>query len=113
MGPGNHDHARPLQKYPRTQRATSSLPAMFQWPGRCISEPILFAPSLSFARPIMNAITSIVAPVAILASISLTSMGQEPSTERYTPKYGYVPNEATAIAIAVAVWIPIYGEGSI
>ena len=40
-------------------------------------------------------------------------MAEEPSTQRHTPKYGYVPNEATAIAIAVAVWIPIYGAGPI
>ena len=26
------------------------------------------------------------------------------------PAEGYVPDEATAIAIAVAVWIPIYGK---
>ena len=28
----------------------------------------------------------------------------------YKPKEGYVPDEETAIQIAVAVWIPIYGE---
>ena len=28
----------------------------------------------------------------------------------YKPKEGFVPNEQTAIAIAVAVWTPIYGE---
>jgi len=27
----------------------------------------------------------------------------------FTPKDGFVPNEATAIKIAVAVWEPIYG----
>lgn len=34
-------------------------------------------------------------------------MGSEHS---YKPPEGFVPNEATAIAIATAVWIPIYGE---
>jgi hypothetical protein len=28
----------------------------------------------------------------------------------YKPKEGFVPDEKTAIAIAVAVWSPIYGE---
>lgn len=31
----------------------------------------------------------------------------------YVPPGGYVPNEATAIAIAKAVWIPIYGRDQI
>jgi hypothetical protein len=31
----------------------------------------------------------------------------------YKPKEGYVPDEKTAIRIAVAVWIPIYGEKQI
>jgi hypothetical protein len=31
----------------------------------------------------------------------------------YKPKDGYVPDEQTAIAIAVAVWIPIYGKEQI
>jgi len=29
------------------------------------------------------------------------------------PKAGFVPDEKTAIAIAVAVWTPIYGEKNI
>ena len=31
----------------------------------------------------------------------------------FKPKAGYVPDEKTAIAIAVAVWSPIYGEEKI
>lgn len=31
----------------------------------------------------------------------------------YKPKGGFVPDERTAIAIAVAVWTPIYGEKEI
>ncbi len=31
----------------------------------------------------------------------------------YRPKNGYVPDEKTAIKIAVAVWTPIYGEKQI
>jgi len=33
--------------------------------------------------------------------------------ESYKPKNGYVPDEQTAIAIAVAVWRSIYGEKQI
>jgi len=28
----------------------------------------------------------------------------------YRPEQGFVPNEATAVAIAEAVWLPIYGK---
>ena len=31
----------------------------------------------------------------------------------YKPQAGYVPDEKTAIAIAVAVWVPIYGDEQI
>ena len=31
----------------------------------------------------------------------------------FKPKDGFVPDEKTAIAIAVAVWLPIYGEKQI
>jgi len=29
----------------------------------------------------------------------------------YIPKDGFVPNENTAIKIAIAIWTPIYGDG--
>jgi hypothetical protein len=32
------------------------------------------------------------------------------ASHNYKPVEGYVPNEETAIAIAVAVWVPIYGK---
>jgi hypothetical protein len=34
----------------------------------------------------------------------------EPGAQSFKPKDGYVPDSKTAIAIAVAVWSPIYGE---
>lgn len=37
----------------------------------------------------------------------------EPQKHNYKPKEGYVPDEETAINIAVAVWIPIYGKEQI
>ena len=32
------------------------------------------------------------------------------TTKSYIPEKGYVPDEITAIKIAEAVWLPIYGE---
>lgn len=40
----------------------------------------------------------------------LTVCADEIKKHNYKPKQGYVPNKATAIKIAVAVWIPIYGK---
>jgi len=37
----------------------------------------------------------------------------ETGKHNFKPAEGYVPNEETAIAIAVAVWIPIYGKEKI
>ncbi len=36
-----------------------------------------------------------------------------PQRSSFKPEQGYVPDEQTAIAIAVAVWIPIYGQEQI
>jgi hypothetical protein len=38
---------------------------------------------------------------------------QVPTQANYKPEEGYVPDEETAIAIAVAVWNPIYGKKQI
>ncbi len=39
--------------------------------------------------------------------------GQQSSPKGYVPPAGFVPDSATAVRIAVAVWIPIYGERQI
>ena len=46
--------------------------------------------------------------MVLLASASIAA-----DRNSYKPKKGYVPDEETAIAIAVAVWIPIYGKEQI
>jgi hypothetical protein len=38
---------------------------------------------------------------------------QEAAEHSYVPPSGFVPDSATAVAIAVAVWIPIYGRDQI
>lgn len=49
---------------------------------------------------------------ALLALVCFYAFGQV-KRANYKPKDGYVPDEQTAIAIAVAVWIPIYGREEI
>ena len=39
--------------------------------------------------------------------------GSTPRPHSYVPPAGFVPDKATAVRIAVAVWIPIYGEKNI
>jgi len=41
-----------------------------------------------------------------IAFISLSLFAED----NLEPKKGFIPNEQTAIKIAVAVWVPIYGE---
>jgi len=54
-----------------------------------------------------------VALVVTILVISGCSHNYSGGKHNYKPKEGYVPDEKTAIRIAVAVWIPIYGEKEI
>ena len=49
----------------------------------------------------------------IVATSAIALFATDLSKPTYMPKDGYVPDEKTAIRIAVAVWIPIYGEKEI
>ncbi|MEI7481770.1 MAG: YbbC/YhhH family protein [Elusimicrobiota bacterium] len=53
--------------------------------------------------------------LVLCVSVLLASIlwGENTKRHNYKPKQGYVPNAETAIAIAVAVWIPIYGKDTI
>jgi hypothetical protein len=51
--------------------------------------------------------------VAILASLLLSGICIAQSRPSYKPKNGFVPNQETAIRIAEAIWIPIYGAEEI
>lgn len=44
---------------------------------------------------------------------TIQKIKQNSNQANYKPKDGYVPDKHTAIAIAVAVWIPIYGKAKI
>ena len=60
-------------------------------------------------------VISILAGVLLVLSFAPSGIlfGQETDRHNYKPSAGYVPNEETAIKIAVAVWIPIYGKDQI
>ena len=45
--------------------------------------------------------------------ICVASVAQTPARFSYKPPAGYIPDGATAIRIAVAVWEPIYGQKQI
>ena len=53
----------------------------------------------------------------LLALFSVGNIGRgsaqipdKPVPHSYQPEQGYVPDAATAVAVAEAVWIPIYGK---
>jgi hypothetical protein len=48
-----------------------------------------------------------------ICSLLLLAMLYGEEKHNYKPKQGYVPNKETAISIAIAVWIPIYGKNQI
>lgn len=41
----------------------------------------------------------------------LEDINQLYDLDNYIPKAGYVPDDSTAVNIALAVWKPIYGDG--
>ena len=49
----------------------------------------------------------------IVSSQNIPVSTSQSKRDSYKPKNGYVPDEQTAISIAVAVWIPIYGKEKI
>ena len=63
----------------------------------------------------MNSIRKIIMIVMLSAVVAPFGELQAAETGKhnYKPAEGYVPNEATAVAIAVAVWVPIYGKENI
>jgi hypothetical protein len=51
--------------------------------------------------------------IGLAAVLAIAAVVIAEGKHNYKPIEGYVPDEATAIRIAVAVWIPIYGEKKI
>jgi hypothetical protein len=52
-------------------------------------------------------------PWSFLLLVCVASSAQVPARFTYKPPGGYVPDGATVIKIAVAVWEPIYGHAQI
>ncbi|MDP3732228.1 MAG: NTF2 fold immunity protein [Candidatus Omnitrophota bacterium] len=62
--------------------------------------------------------TKLILAIILIMTFSLVSLpivlhAEETEKHNYKPKEGYVPDEETAIKIAVAVWTPIYGKEEI
>jgi hypothetical protein len=56
--------------------------------------------------------TAVILLFFVVAGAAGAAAGEEPA-HTFKPEHGYVPDAATAIKIAVAVWEPIYGEAKI
>ena len=54
--------------------------------------------------------SGILTVIAVTATFVVLGVIGAADNKSYTPKDGFVPNADTAIAIALAVWGPIYGE---
>jgi uncharacterized membrane protein YpjA len=52
-------------------------------------------------------------PFVLLVLAAAPGRAQTAAPHSYVPPHGFVPDSATAVRIAVAVWIPIYGEQQI
>jgi hypothetical protein len=51
--------------------------------------------------------------VGSLLTLQAVPNHQQPAPHSYVPPNGFVPDSSTAVRIAVAVWIPIYGARQI
>ncbi len=49
----------------------------------------------------------------ICSLVASPGVAQQPDPHSYKPPNGFVPDSATAVRIAVAVWIPIYSDSLI
>ena len=52
--------------------------------------------------------------ICLLATVLISGpRNQDPTVKGYLPPNGFVPDSGTAVRVAVAVWIPIYGASQI
>jgi NTF2 fold immunity protein of polymorphic toxin system component len=52
-------------------------------------------------------------PISLIALLLVSSIANAQQYQGSVPHLGFVPDSATAVRIAVAVWIPMYGETAI
>ena len=77
---------------------------------------LIGATALSFLAVCSRSVSSpekTTKPTASASSSPTTGALTATDGASFKPKRGYVPDEQAAIAIAVAVWIPIYGKAEI
>ena len=52
--------------------------------------------------------------ICLVATLPIAgARNQDPTVKSYVPPNGFVPDSGTAVRVAVAVWIPIYGASQI
>ena len=52
--------------------------------------------------------------ICLVATVLISGpRDQDPTVKGYVPPNGFVPDSGTAVRVAVAVWIPIYGASQI
>jgi hypothetical protein len=52
--------------------------------------------------------------ICLVATVLISGpRNQDPTVKGYVPPNGFVPDSGTAVRVAVAVWIPIYGASQI
>ncbi len=51
--------------------------------------------------------------LVVLVGVPIILLAQATRAHAYIPANGFVPDSATAVRIAVAIWTPIYGEDRI
>ncbi len=52
--------------------------------------------------------------ICLVATLLISGpRNQDPTVKGYVPPNGFVPDSGTAVRVAVAVWIPIYGASQI
>ena len=72
-------------------------------------------------RKLMKILSTVIFTIILVFGLNIgqsfasnsTELKETENTPGYQPKDGIVPDATTAIAIAVAVWTPVYGKGQI
>ncbi len=58
-------------------------------------------------------VISLIIGTAVTPGIAHDSVSPDQNAKGYIPREGFVPDSATAVRVAVAVWMPIYGADHI
>jgi hypothetical protein len=64
-------------------------------------------------KPIVLALAVLAGALVSMPVPAKTGAARPAPPHSFVPSAGFVPNKGTAVRIAVAVWVPIYGEKQI